>query len=445
MRRRLFVSALALVTLVATLALGVGTAEAHRAGHRPRFRPVIFVHGFTGSGGQFETQAQRFASNGYPVDSIAVEEYDSLLTTITVEDVWNELDQKIDALRAKYHVDKVDLVGHSMGTTVDQGYLNSSPERAARVAHYANIDGRTATSPPGGVPTLAVWGEGNEAGSIGGATNVYLPDQSHVQTATSAETFAAMYQLFNGRAPRTTSIVPQRGITLAGRAQEFPSNAGATDVTLQVWKVNPRTGFRTGRHPVATPTVAADGSWGPVPADGRTTYELVLLRGDQAHHFYFQPFLRADHQIHLLTQEPGTGLDALREKSDTTATLTLVRYKELWGDQGSGNDVLTVNGTNVLTPAIAPRAKRVNGLFVMDHNLDGVTDLSAPIPALAALPFLSGADMVLPATDPPSGSIRLVLQPRGDGAPNVINLPAWPSTTNHSSIQFRDFTTPIRR
>ena len=45
----------------------------------------------------------------------------------------------------------------------------------------------------------------------------------------------------------------------------------------------------------------------------------------------------------------------LREKSDTTASLTLVRYKEMWGDQGAGSDVLTLNGTNVLTPAIAPR------------------------------------------------------------------------------------------
>ena len=29
-------------------------------------KPIIFVHGFSGSGAQYETQALRWASNGYP-------------------------------------------------------------------------------------------------------------------------------------------------------------------------------------------------------------------------------------------------------------------------------------------------------------------------------------------------------------------------------------------
>jgi triacylglycerol esterase/lipase EstA (alpha/beta hydrolase family) len=28
--------------------------------------PILFVHGFVGSAGQFETQKMRFMSNGYP-------------------------------------------------------------------------------------------------------------------------------------------------------------------------------------------------------------------------------------------------------------------------------------------------------------------------------------------------------------------------------------------
>ena len=444
MRRKLLVAVLAVVTLVATLAIGGGAAEAHQRPPKPRFRPVVFVHGFVGSGGQFESQAMRFASNGYPIDAVGVQEYDSLFATITREGVWDELDATIDALRAKYHVDKVDLVGHSLGTSMSQGYLNSSPERAARVAHYANLDGAPAAGPPAGIPTLAVWAEGNQAGSIPGATNVYLPDQSHVQAATSAETFAAMYELFNGRKPKTTNIIRQQWVSLAGRVQAFPSNAPASADRLQIWEVDGRTGFRRGSAPVATLPLRADGSWGPFWGSSQKYYEMAVSREGSTHHFYAQPFLRSDHQIHLLSQDPGTGLDALREKSDTTATFTLVRYKELWGDQGAGSDVLTLNGTNVLTPAIAPRTKRLNGLFAFDAGLDGVTDLSAPIPSMAGLPFLSGADINLPATTPPSSSIRVALAPRGGGAPNVINVPAWPSTTNHSSVQLRDFTTPVR-
>ena len=39
-----------------------------------------------------------------------------------------------------------------------QDYLNSSKQRAANVADYVNIDGRTANAPPGGVRTLAIFG-----------------------------------------------------------------------------------------------------------------------------------------------------------------------------------------------------------------------------------------------------------------------------------------------
>ena len=344
---------------------------------------MIFVHGFVGSGGQFESQAMRFTSNGYPADRIGVEEYDSTFATTTMAKVWDDLDGLIARLLTQSGADKVELVGHSLGTAVSQGYLTSSVSRAAKVAHYVNLDGAPAASPPAGVPTLAVWGEGNSALQIGGATNVYQPDHSHVQVATSAETFDAMYRFFTGHAPETTSIVTQHHVVLSGRAALFPSNAGAAGTTLQIWEVERRTGLRKHNRPEATFSIGADGAWGPFRGSSHRYYELAILFPGSTHHFYFEPFLRSDNLIRLLTQQPGTGLDALREKSESTAGMIFIRYKELWGDQGALSDALTVNGQNVLTPAIAPRAKRLNALFAFDHSLDGVTNLSAPIPVFA--------------------------------------------------------------
>ena len=37
----------------------------------------------------------------------------------------------------------------------------STPARAAKLSRYVNFDGRTSDSVPGGVPTLAIWGEGD--------------------------------------------------------------------------------------------------------------------------------------------------------------------------------------------------------------------------------------------------------------------------------------------
>ena len=123
----------------ATVAVAVALLAPAPAGARtvdkpteppPAPRPLIFVHGGAGSGAQFESQAMRFASNGYPQDRLAVHEYDSTFGINTMEQVWAGLDALITEKLAATGADKVDLAGHSLGTTVLQGYLTSSPERS---------------------------------------------------------------------------------------------------------------------------------------------------------------------------------------------------------------------------------------------------------------------------------------------------------------------------
>ena len=417
-----------------------GATEAHRPGRS--VRPVIFVHGGAGSGAQFESQALRLTSNGYPADRVAVHEYDSTFGLNTMAEVWAGLDVLIADLLAATGADKVDLLGHSLGTAVSQGYLNSSPERAARVAHYVNIDGATATTLPGGVPTQAVWGEGSPTRQIVGAQNYYAPTQSHVQVATAPETFAQFYEFFTGRAPRTTKVLPEHGrLQLSGRASLFPSNAGAAGDRLEVWEVDGRSGSRRGRRPAATFALGTDGAWGPFKAHRGRHYEFAVVHATgSTHHFYFQPFVRSDHLVRLLTSTPGTGIDLLREKGPNHASLTVTRYKELWGDQGAGSDTLAIDGQQVLNAANAPRTKRVNAVFAFDVGSDGVTNLAAPIPALFALPFLTGIDVAIPATTPPNDPVRITTTART--APDrrvTVNVPNWASSEHHMTVQLWDF------
>jgi pimeloyl-ACP methyl ester carboxylesterase len=437
-RKLLGAVSVVIAVLVAGLA-GSGGAEAD--GKRRAPRPVVFVHGGSGSGAQFETQALRLMSNGYPADRIAVHEYDSTFGTNTMEEVWAGLDELIAELLRETGADGVDLLGHSLGTTVSQGYVTSSLERAASVAHYVNIDGRTAAAPPGGVDTLAVWGEGEQTRQIVGARNYYAPDQSHVQVATSAETFAQIYRFLTGHEPETTDVVPQRGrIRLSGEANVFPQNQGADGFTLQIFEID-RTGGREHRRPDATVEIGADGAWGPFRAHAGERYEFALTRTDgSVHHVYFQPFLRSNHLVRLLTSRPGEGLDLLREPSDTSAGFGVIRYKEMWGDQGANNDILEIDGVSVLNAATAPRTKRVNAMFVGDDNLDGVTDLSAPVQPWFSLPFISAVDLVVPATIPPDDTVRVEMVARaGDGDEEVVNIPNWATSQNIVTINFRDF------
>lgn len=417
-------------------------------------KPIVFVHGYAGSGAQFESQAMRFESNGYPANYISAYEYDSaagLSPQFPPADVLTGIDQQIATVLKDTGADKVDVVGHSLGTKVMQTYLRSSPERAAKVAHYVNIDGFEAADLPGGVPTLALWAERRPpgflpAGEIVGATNVTIPNVTHVECATCAETFVEMYKFLTGQAPATDKIVaePSGKIELAGRAVIFPQNQGVQEpgATLQVWEVDGKTGARIGSQPQATYPIGGTGAWGPFNARTGVNYEFTVVREALTVHYYYQPFIRSDYLIRLNTEIPGKGLGSHMDTSDRNSNLEITRNKEFWGDQGADSDVLTVNGSNIVTPAICPLNKLVVVIFVCDNGADGKSDLSAPIPFFFSVIsfFMSGADLYIPAADPPTGTIPIVLTPRGGGGQTqVINVPNWVSLKDRIFVQFDDF------
>jgi hypothetical protein len=416
----------------ALIAAGVAATPAHAV------RPIVFVHGGSGSGAQFESQAMRYASNGYPPDLVKVYEYDSLFSLATQAQVIAGLDVFIDGVLAETGADKVDLLGHSLGTAVSQGYL-STPAHAAKIAHYVNIDGATAPAPPGGVPTLAIWGAGNPARQIVGAQNVYFPNQTHVQSATSAESFAAQYAFFNGAPPATTVILPEPRVQLGGRAVIFPQNIGVDDATLQIFEVDGATGGRLTTDPAATyPLSSPIGAFGPFEAIGGRHYELVILRdGMRPHHFYTQPVVRSDYLIRLLTVDPsippGDVIQSNADVSDGTSGFVLTRYREFWGNQGPNSDVLTVNGFNIISPTNSPISKRVNAMFVFDDGLDGVNNIVTPNAFYFALPFITAMDVFIPAADPPDAVIAVANTSR-EGLSAAINVPNWASSKHVTSI-----------
>jgi pimeloyl-ACP methyl ester carboxylesterase len=427
------------LTALVVLLVAAPAAQAHSK-HHPKLTPMIFVHGGAGSGAQFESQAQRFTSNGYPSSLIRVFEYDSTTAIANMAQLHTQLDQLIAQVKQETGAAKVDILGHSLGTTVMHLYL-LDPARAANVARYVNIDGRTGTSPPGGVPTLALWaGRGTPGREITGATNVTIPNQTHVQVATSVESFVEMFKFFTGREPRF-GIKRQKWITLSGRAQLFPQNVGVGDRTLEIWRVKGSSGER--KRLVATLDVADDGSWGPVRGlrSGRH-YEFALtLPGSTVHHLYFEPFKRSDHLVRLLTSEPNGGVNLLIERSPNHSAVTIVRYKEFWGDQGAESDTLSVNGVNLLNPATAPIDKRVIGMFAFDVGSDGASNVTTPHPVIFSLPFLSGVDLFIPAATPPSSSVSVSLRSRGAGPVRTLNFPNFASSTDSVSVGLNDWET----
>lgn len=400
-------------------------------------RPIVFVHGAAGSAAQFETQAKRFASNGYPITSIDGIDYDYSFSAESSSAVLNRLEQRINALLQETGADKVELVAHSLGTFLSQSYLGT-PSRAAKVAHYVNLDGSTALRQPGGVPTLAIWGEGSLLRRIGGASNVYQRDQSHTQTVTSTQTFTQMYRFFRGASPTTTAVTAETGtIQLSGKVVLFPSNAGATGMSVTVYEVSTTTGQRTSGA-VASSSISGDGSFGPFNANPAARYEFAISQGSgQTQHQYFQPFQRTDRLIRLLTNRPGEGIGARVPVSAVHSALSISRYKEWWGDQGSANDTLSINGVNILTSATAPRDKRVIGMFAHDQGSDKRTNVNVTLPDFDET-FISGADIYVPAAAGGSGTITIDITSRAGGGTQQFVLPNWPSNTDRISVYVRD-------
>ncbi len=467
MKIKLFVLTAALLMLAAAMP---STTSARFIMHIPGTHPVIFVHGGSGSGAQFESQALRFESNGYAHEWIAVLEYDSSSLRTTsgatnqpfLDNLWNRLDALIAQLEEETGTTQVDILGHSLGTTVMQGYINSSAERAKKLAHYVNIDGGRATALPGTsvgvpVPTLALWAGRPVTPSSGtaptgpreitGALNVTIPDVTHVQCASSPLSFVEMFKFFTGFEPRTSNVIPTGGsIELAGRAVVFPQNVGAAGVTLQVWRIYRDTGQRVTSTPDATYAIDETGNWGPFHGYAGQAYEFNLVRGggEPDHSLFFEPFVRSDYLIRLNTQGPGGGISATLDRSYNHVNLVINRNEELWGDQDGENDVLLINGVNVITPETNPISKLINAMFIWDKGSDGISHIGVPQQPYASITFFTGEDVYIPGDPHGAGTVSLVLISRtGGGIRQVVNIPNTASLVERAmSITFNDYVVP---
>jgi hypothetical protein len=220
-------------------------------------------------------------------------------------------------------------------------------------------------------------------------------------------------------------------------------NTGVPGATLQVWEVSAATGQHVGSRPLASPKLGADGSWGPLRVTRGAHYELAILRpGAATQHFFAEPFQRSDGLVRLLTGPPNAGLDALIDKSADHVSLVVTRNKEFWGDQGAPQDVLTIDGTNIVNAATAPLSHRTNAIFVFDVKSDRQSNVDAAIPAFFAIPFLSGVDLFIPAATPPTGLVTVTLTSRGGGPARTIHFPNFPSTTDEVTVPLADYEQP---
>ena len=426
--------------VTAMVALAVALLAPSSAGAKGP-TPIVFVHGNFGSAQQFETNAMRLTSNGFPQDRIHAYEYDTLPPSNDV--AISNLETFIEDVKEEHGSKRVDVLAHSRGTTVMHASLGDA-ERAKSVKHYVNLDGRSAESPPGGVPTLAIWGEGDQTRKIVGAKNVYFPEKAHTQVATSAPAFAHAYRFLRGRKARTRQVKPERPgkVTIAGRSIIFPNNNGNAGAQLDVYEVEAKTGHRISEEPIHSQIIPADGSFGPLSVNGRKHLEFsVDLPGPapQTIHTYTEPFERSNHFVRLLD---APILRPFAEYGLESSGVVVLRMHEFWGGQANpaSNDVLRIGGVNVINENTTPRERRVLAVFTFDKNSDGKSDTSQALFPFSEISFLTGVDVFNQASLDASGTVPVVTRMRGKRRhKEKINVPNPSSLTDINVTFFKDY------
>ncbi|MEM2787854.1 MAG: hypothetical protein QXJ58_06260, partial [Archaeoglobaceae archaeon] len=408
--------------------------------------PIIFVHGGAGSGAQFESQAMRFTSNGYPAECLMVFEYNS--SAYSVSPTYQAqtlalLSQKVNETFES--IGKPVLIGHSLGTRVVYNYTVFYPDYVDKVAKIILVDG-IANVPAPNVPTLAIFGRPTAlrppGANVTGAKNVYIQNQTHVEVMTSPESFVEMFKFITGKDPFTKYILPEKEIELKGKLVYFPSNDGLETGTLNIYELGDD-GFRISNTPVATYTIT-NGTWGPFNAKPGVRYEFEFVRPDNlTMHFYREPFLRSDYWIRFLVSPPG-GIAEYASRSENHTNLLIIRYKEILTEVDelyvNAADDLKINGFSVCDPKICNVNKSLNGptgIWIFDNNSDQQSVLYPPNATYHAQPFQTGIDYYIPA-GAPDQSINVTIFARGGGV-QTLKVPNWKSSEHRVILQFNDY------
>ena len=372
--------------------------------------PVVFVHGFMGSGDNWATQIQCFSSNGFCEDRLFVFDWNSIgggpNTGVLLDSFINKILENTKAA-------KINLVGHSAGGGVCYSYLKDSLH-ALKVAHYVHMGSMKMKAPAGKngeVPTMNIYSTDDKVvrngGDIPGATNVVQTGNDHMQVATSAPSFTAMYHFFTGtNGSVRTNIEPANGFyrTIGGKAVLMAENTPMAFDSFRVHLINPATGERyknkrsfPGDEYVGWTTFGRDGSFSfSLNKESYTEFEVHPANG-RTIFYYFEPLVRNSRNVYLRAL-PTSGMAASmlgNIPNDDKQTVLVIFTSN--NAVIAGRDSLAMDSIPLSLPNLMPASKTSIATFLFDDG-DEKTSGKA-IKSLSMAPFLTGVDVFIKADE----------------------------------------------
>ena len=333
--------------------------------------PILFVHGNGDHAALWITTLWRMESNGVPRERmLAINFTDPLARTddkveqpnrSSTEDQRRELGEAIKELQRRTGAPRIALVGNSRGGYSIRNYIRNGggadishavlcgvPNhgvydwddglngefngrgpflrglnegesevtpgtafltlRSDGIDKFAQGDGRFVGKP--GTPT----GVTSDGPALKGATNLVLGALDHREVAFHPRAFREIYKFIAGREPSRIEIVPEAEVKLSGLVTGTPggvvTNRPVSGATVEIYRVSPETGERTG-GPIHSSQTGADGRWGPAQVEPSWYLEIVLASaGSPTTHIYRSPFSRSSDVVHLRAARPLGPADA---------------------------------------------------------------------------------------------------------------------------------------
>jgi hypothetical protein len=365
-------------------------------------RPIVFIHGFLASGDTYASQIGRFIKKGYCENRLFVFDWNSVGGGKNTDSL---LDVFIDNILRLTGSQQVDLIGHSAGGGLGRGYLIVAAH-AAKVRHYIHLGSRKWFTPSPYFPNnncLNIYSAadmiaGKGSGDIEGAENLDLRDKDHYEVATSAETFNAIYQFINkGSGYKLPAFSKKQPVLIAGKAVLLGSNEPMQNATIAIYEINKKNGIRKKQRPFKVMQTDSIGRFGTIRVRKKSLLEFELTAQSEKKRtisYFFEPFLQSNSQLYLRGFPAGGIISALLgnlpAKDDQSVIVVYSSSKAMI----AGRDSVTINGTSITLPSLAPASKTVISSFTYDDG-DGKTSGNA-IKQYGASPFLGGVDISLP-------------------------------------------------
>jgi uncharacterized alpha/beta hydrolase family protein len=398
--------------------------------------PIVFVHGFLGSGDNWALQVQRFYSNGYCNKRMFLFDWNSISRSKATDSLLNVF---IDDVLAKTNAKQVELVGHSAGGGLCYNYLNDSLH-ALKAAHYVHIGStkmNTAAGKNAQVPTMNIFSKADyvvrNGGEIPGAVNITLLKADHMQVATSEETFIHLYKFFNrNQSPETSKIKgpdnPNSYIGLRGRGVTLGENNPLASDSFRVFGFDIAAGKREFIEKnkssegalTGWTSFGVDGSFGfSNPAKGTyLEFEVRPENGRKLFYFIQSPF--TTNKAVYLRAFPSSGMIASvlsqipKDEKQTVLVIFSSNNAII-----AGRDTLAIDSIPLSTQLLAPASKTMIATFLFDDKNDSVSSCN-PIKTFNGLPFLGSSDIRIPADA--NGTMRIYYNGRS------MVLPRRPSS-----------------